>query len=146
MREEFKSYCHQGAYECVVINNNDRLSKEQYIETLKRIRQTIEKSPMVAIDDDSPGNKYTGCDWGLCGEIAEHYPTPELHTFPMDFVDSGRISQLSCSDDVKCPMRVDGIGPMGCFYSCRVFGRKFKTPSKEEALHLYDEAIKELIK
>lgn len=141
MRDEFRSYCREGSHPSIVINVHDTLSKKQYLETLKRIRKTVAESKLVSEDSDFPGNKYTESNWGLCSELREHYPDPELHTFPMDFVDFGRMSANSCEDDVKCPMRVEGTGPSGCFYSCRVFTKKFKTPSRKEALQLYDEAI-----
>ena len=141
MRQEFKAYCHEGACPSIVINNSDALTTEQFVGVLKRIRRTIEDTPLSAVDSNTPGDKFTESNWGLCSELKEHYPTPELHTFPQDFMDSGRASPLSCGQDVKCPMRVKGQGPYGCFYDCRVFSKKFKTPSREEALQLYDAAI-----
>ncbi|KAA0910650.1 hypothetical protein [Pusillimonas sp. ANT_WB101] len=141
MKEEFKSYCREGAHKSIVINNNDELSNDQYVATLRRIRKTIADAPLAAVDSNTPGDKYTASNWGLCSELKEHYPSPELHTFPMAFVDHGRMSALSCGADVKCPMRVSGMGGSGCFYDCRVFSKKFKTPSQEEALRLFDAAI-----
>lgn len=141
MKEEFKSYCREGAYPSVVINNNETLTTEQYVDVLKRIRKTIADTPLAAVDSTAPGDKYTESNWGLCSELREHYPTPELHTFPKDFADDGRMSALPCGQEVKCPMRASGTGGTGCFYDCRVFSKKHKTPSREKALKLYDDAI-----
>ena len=147
MRDAFKSYCYAGAIPSIVINKANTLTVQQYVEVLKRIKKTISRKPLSAYDDTTPGCKNTECNWGLCGESHQHYPTPELHRFPQDFVDNGRISALEPPEGFDCPMRerreIDGesLNASGCFYQCRVFQRNRKTPTREEALALYDAAI-----
>lgn len=134
-KRPYREYCHEGAHPSVLINNSKYLTTEQYVGVLKRIRKTIESEKLIR-DKDDPD-----CNWGMCSKRQEHYPDPELHIFPNDFDDYGRMSALSCGNDVKCPMRVSDLGGSGCFYDCRVFTRKHKVPTREEALKLYDDAI-----
>lgn len=147
MRPEFKLYCHQGAGPSIVINNAKSLTNDQYVDTLRRIRDSIANGIALDADDCTlPGMKSTSCNWGLCSSLKDHYPSPELHTFPQDFVDYERMSALGCANTVKCPMRIKGSGGYGCFYSCRVFSRRGSKPTREEALALYDEHIERATK
>jgi hypothetical protein len=140
MRDEFRSYCEEGAHPEIVINKRSVLKTSEYVDVLKRIRKTVESDPLVAIDDDTPGAKSTSCNWGLCSDDKNHYPYPEMHTFPQDFADYGRMSQLRAAK--PCPM-MDSSKPSrgGCFWQCRVFSGKRKRISKDQALRLIDAKI-----
>lgn len=142
MRDEFKGYCEEGAHPSIVINKRRTLTVEQYADTLRRIRKTVESEPLRAVDDVTPGAKSTTCNWGLCSGRKDHYPAPELHTFPQDFADYGRVSELE--PPKPCPMmdvKVPSRG--GCFWQCRVFQSKLKTPSRKEAIALIDAKLME---
>ena len=73
--------------------------------------------------------------------MKEHYPRPEMHTFPQDFMDSGRISKLKLS--IRCPLEYERIEGHGCFYQCMFF-QPVRNPKREYALALYDTAIHKL--
>ena len=131
-----------GAYEGIQVNEQRELSDPQYLAALGRLRKIIESRKLKYVDSDSPGDKYTECNWGLCSDLKELWPTPELHTWPYDFLNNGRVAPIG-RGKYCCPMdtREDGGGGNGCFYTCRVFQRKHKTPSREEALALVDAKI-----
>ena len=143
MRDEFKSYCHEGAHPSIIINNTRKLTVEQTLAVLQRILKAIRNgAPLTAEDSNEIGNKYTHSSWGLCSDNPDYWPTPELHTVPADFVDRGRVAPLD--PGISCPMRTKGEGRTGCFYSCRIFQRHLKTPTREEAIDLYEKAIEQL--
>jgi hypothetical protein len=145
MRDEFKGYCHEGAMAHIVVNNAHALTEEQTLAVFRRIRAAIADGQVLLMEDsDEIGNKYTQCTWGLCSDMSKYWPTPELHVFPQEFADSGRVAPLIPT--VDCPMRTKP-GPVtrhGCFWSCRIFRTHLKTPNREEALGLYDSAIADL--
>lgn len=147
MRDEFKPYCYGGSVPSIVINKRDRLTVDQWEGVLRRIRATIESEPLRSDDDTTPGNKSTTCNWGACSDRREHYPTPELHQFPQDFADVGRVSSLQPPEGHHCPMRktgpadTDSERASGCFWQCRVFQRRHKTPTREQAVRLFDAAL-----
>lgn len=149
MRDEFKSYCFEGAHPSIVINERDNMTKKQFIQVLERVRKSVETKPLQFFDDDTPGFKDMGCNWGLCWDTREFYPNPELHTFPQDFVDRGRCTAIEPPEGFDCPMRErrdDGNNESGCFHQCRVFQKNRKTPSRAEALKLIDATIIEASK
>lgn len=121
------------------------LSDERYLAALKRIRALIANGiNLVAEDSDVMGDKFTHCTWGLCSDRKSHWPDPEDHLWPDQFVEHGRVApKYRDTDKQECPLCVphEGSGFKGCFYRCRVFQRKMKTPTREQALRLYDEAI-----
>lgn len=149
MRNEFKSYCYEGAHPSIVINKRGNLTKRQFLLVLKRMRKSVESRSLQFFDDDTPGYKDMGCNWGACWDTREFYPDPEMHKFPQDFVDLGRCSSLEPPKRFDCPMRErrdDGNNQSGCFYQCRVFQKNRKTPTKAEALNLIDATILEVSK
>lgn len=94
MRDEFKSYCYEGAHHTIVINNADRLSKEQTLYVLNKLLEAVKTQRLSAVDSEQIGNKYTHCNWGVCTGSLEVYDKPEMHTFPQDMVDHKRESSL----------------------------------------------------
>ena len=143
MRDEFKPYCHEGSLPEVVINNADRLTKEQTITVLELVLEVVKTKPLRKIDSTTIGNKYTDCNWGICSEDPNVHPEPAMHTFPQDFADHQRISSLPLFAKVQCPMR-KGKNISGCFYQCRVFQKNLPNPSREQAIHLYETIIRNL--
>jgi len=130
-----------GAFPDIQVNVARVISDPQYIEALKRLRKIIENRKLKSVDSTAPGDKYTECNWGMCSDLKELWPTPELHIWPYDFLNEGRVAPLSLGKHI-CPMDTRESGDaMGCFYSCRVFQRRHKTPTREEALQLTDAAI-----
>lgn len=143
MRPEFKSYCREGVHPSIVINNATELTKGQFIQVLHNLRERVGQTELVQEDSNVPGDKFTEASWGLCSREAQVYPDPEMHTFPQDFADRGRVSSLNPPAGHACPMRVAQIrqGRTGCFYDCRVFQKRYKTPDRLLAVRLIDEAI-----
>ena len=151
MKDEFKSYCREGAHPSIVINNADRLTITQFREVLIRLRDKIEaKAALISEDSNYIGDKYTHCTWGICTNERDIYPTPELHTFPQAFKFENRIEPLDTPEGHDCPIRErlpsdsETTSMSGCFYSCRIFQKDKKTPTKEEAITLYEKVIENL--
>lgn len=120
------------------------LPQERYIAALHRLRNLIkEGKELVAADSTTIGDKYTSCSWGLCSGEKEAWPDAKDHLWPDQFLERGWVAPLYRQKGQKCPFdsrKDDGDGT-GCFFSCRVFQRKLKTPTREQALALYDEVI-----
>ena len=137
------------------------MTDAQHLASLERMRDKIAKSegPLYAFDDTTPGNKSTDCSWGMCTCDPTFWAKDELM-----FPERGPI-RVGCradgtpvlhesskyhKDGQQCPFdRRNGTenkASWGCFSHCRVFSRKRgeKTPTKEEALRLYDVTIERL--
>lgn len=141
MRTDYSNYCRN--YYGLYVNRRDTMTPNQQLGVLKRIRNTIANANLSANDDTTPGSKNTEANWGLCGDIKAHYPDPELHIWPKQFVDEGRIAPIQHTKDHPCPLSRDREGLSGCFYSCRVF-RPIEALTREMALNLYDAEIEKL--
>jgi hypothetical protein len=129
-----------------VVNNAKYLTKEQTIQVLKSIRAAIASGELLIKDDsDEIGNKHTHCSWGACNDLRKHYHSPEMHTFPQEFVDTGRSNPLALIKGSHCPMQLPKTSredyQWGCFYECRVFQTHHRTPTRDEAVELYDAMI-----
>ena len=151
MRKEFRSYCHEGALPHIVINNRYNMTLEEFLGVLERILESIKSgAELTCVDSTTIGDKYTRCSWGTCSFDKDHFPYPELQLFPQDFVDEGRVAPLEEPEGAHCPLRQrkPGDSPSvcssGCFYQCRVFQPDRVTPSREEAIQIYEEAIRQL--
>lgn len=126
------------------------LTRAEYLEALKRQRDRIASGiPLKAHDDNTPGNKSVGVSWGLCSKEVEAWPTPELHLFPADFISRGHVAPKYRKENQSCPFDARGPGKNnklrnGCFYTCMVFKQEYKTPTREEAIALYDKRIAEV--
>lgn len=117
------------------------LSDDRYHAALVRQRDRIaEGIELEAIDSTTPGDKYTHASWGLCSRDAEAWPDREDHLWPDQF-DRGRVAPLYRERHQRCPMDTRPDGTLGCFYDCRILKRKHATPSREEAVALYDAQI-----
>lgn len=148
MDKKYEGWCRTGAYATILINNAYELTKEQMLQVLRTIRADIAAGRALDYEDSTEiGNKCTTCTWGMCSEDPKHAPDARLHNFPKDFDVSGRMSLLDNPPGHHCPMR-DTQGKrypaFGCFHECRVFQRSKETPTREEALELYDKAIARL--
>ena len=148
MKSKYKPYCYEGAIPSIVINKADNLTKEQTLTILKKLRTAIAQGmPLEYEDSEQTGNKYTYCSWGVCTDSTEIYNKAEYHTFPKSFDENGRDSALSLAKGVLCPILLERASDTesdklsGCFWRCRIFQHKFKTPSRKKALELYDEKI-----
>jgi hypothetical protein len=117
-------------------------------DAMRRQRQRVMHLPLVAEDSNAIGDKYTRCNWGMCDESADLWPDPDDHIWPDMFENNGRVAPRGhgpCPMDVRTDATMDS-GEMlgdssGCFYSCRIFQRKHMTPSRDEAVALYDRMI-----
>jgi hypothetical protein len=121
------------------------LTDERYAAALQRIRGLIAGGVKLdAVDSTTVGDKYTECTWGLCSSQKAAWPDPEDHLWPDQFKERGRVAPKYRTKTHKCPMdkRVVGEDDMGngCFYTCKVF-QKGPTPSRDQALELYDREI-----
>lgn len=151
MRDEFKSYCHEGNSTTTIINNAGALSKKLALEAFTNMRNLIQQGEPLKKDDcTDTGNKYTTCTWGMCTDSSKVYPKPEMHSFPQDFVDDAYVSALEFPKGQHCPMRVvdpeaaDETPLFGCYYECRIFGSHRRNPTRAEAVDMYNAAITKL--
>jgi hypothetical protein len=116
---------------------NSKLTKAQTLTVIRRIRAAIAAGkPKVLDDSEEIGNKYTHCSWGMCATTEEYYPTPDLY-------EPGSRDPMRWPTGHGCPMDRGRKteAHWGCFYRCRAFHGGV---NREQALALYDEAIKEL--
>ena len=151
MKEPYKKFCREGASPSIIINVQKNLTIGQQLDVLVRLKTAVENEPLRAIDSNTIGDKYTHCNWGMCTDSKEVYHENRMHIFPASFDDDGRISALSPVEGTDCPMRKrnpddsESVSISGCFYQCRIFNRKLKTPTKDETIALIDEKIRELV-
>jgi hypothetical protein len=141
------------------MSKNDRnlyLSHERYVAFLERVGPQVRDGlPLVAEDSDEIGNKYTQATWGMCSREKEQWPDAEDHLWPDQFMSRGRVAPLyrvKPGTEQICPfdrrlvdekLRAKTHPSNGCFYTCRIFQRKYgKTPTREEAVELYQIALK----
>lgn len=125
---------------------NPRMGEGRFQDALRRMRKRISEGlPLEWEDSTDIGNKYTSCTWGMCSEQKEQWPDKDDHTWPDEFIKSGRIAPRSMKKGQHCPLndRSKQKDGNGCFYSCKIFGSKNKDLSRERALELYDLAISE---
>lgn len=130
--------------ECFQTRPN-RLTIGQYLGALERIRGRIANGIPVGLDDSNfIGDKYTHCAWGVCTDSKEVWDKPELHTWPMEFIEDGRVAPLTHPS--KCPLDGrKGKSMQGCFYECLAFRPpKGFVLTAEYALALYDGEIAKL--
>lgn len=139
--EEFGFETYTGFHEDIQVNTQQEMSQSQYLEALERLRKIVTENELEAVDSTTPGDKYTECRWGVCSREKDLWPTPKLHKWPFDFLNWGRSAPIN-HKGYLCPMdtREEDDG-QGCFYTCRVFQRKHKTPTREKTLRLIDKRI-----
>lgn len=126
------------------------LSDERYLAALKRIRGIIVRGYLSLDFNDCTdiGNKSTECSWGLCCDKHSHWPDAEDHLWPSRrndvVVTLYRKGHHFCPFDRRMRFRNEKTNMgNGCFYTCMVFHRGSRSlPTREEAIALYDEAIR----
>jgi hypothetical protein len=124
-------------------------SRVHYLKVLKRFRDAIANGlSLRAIDNTTPGEKYTICTWGMCSEDPKMWPEPSEHIWPYSFSKEGRVAPLD-NDEYPCPLdrrKREQSDGNGCFYTCRRFKPRPKDPplTREFALQLYDKRIIEV--
>lgn len=116
------------------------LSDDGYLRALLRMGARIAAGlPLTGFDCTAVGAKDTQCSWGLCSDSLEQWPDDEDHLFPERL--PHRSSPKYRQAHQRCPMQADDGEPLGCFYRCRFFQSQHPTPTKDEALALYEAAI-----
>jgi len=120
------------------------MSKERYVEAMRRIRSQIANGlALEKIDSNTPGERYMHCSWGLCSMNSEQWPDPEDHKWPDQFIEHGRVSPKHFEMDHECPFAgpqvVQPPNWQGCFYRCAVF--QCGLTDRAEAVELYDRKI-----
>lgn len=132
-KEEYHAFC----------NEENKMSKSDYVLTLKRLKEIVNTRKLAGYDDNSLlGDKSTECTWGLCSSQPELWPDPRLHIWPYSFLNRGRVAPIDLpSFDCKCPFdpREENDG-QGCFWKCEFFRGK-KRPSKKDHIHAINELI-----
>ncbi len=151
VNEEFGFETYSGSIESIQVNKNKEFTDADYIAALKRLRDIISNSPLKAEDSNFPGNKYTECNWGLCSDEVKLWPEAKMHIWPYEFINHDRVAPIRNSSSVGqyCPQDIRADMPevpesdkgQGCFYYCRVFKRKLKTPTREQSIAKIDELI-----
>ena len=113
-------------------NNPQERSRDMtdkgYLEALLRLQALVLAGlPLEYEDSNCIGDKYTRCSWGLCSESKEMWPEPDMHLWPDDFINNGRIAPLHRSNHHLCPCDTRTVGGNnGCFWTCIIFSRKLR--------------------
>jgi len=120
--------------------SDTKMTNDRYLAAIRRVKRLIEGGLILtAHDDTTPGCHSTECSWGLCTKDKEHWPDALDYLWPEN---PDRVAPKYLKDGQPCPMDKREMGGSGCFYHCRVFSRS-KTPTKDEAIKLYDLRIGE---
>ncbi len=123
---------------------NINLSDDRYLAFLKRMRDLIASGAELKYEDSEEiGNKYTHCSWGMCCGDKSGWPDPQDYLWPdqPDRVDIKYSTKRQC-----CPLSRNQTESSGCFYSCMIFKPNGEKPTREQAIKLYDDKIKEVEK
>jgi hypothetical protein len=103
-------------------NLSMKLSDEQYITVLHKIRDTVFSKEFKPYYYDSTviGDKYTESNCGLCND--KFYEDIDMHHFPEQFPE--RLSPKYRQDTHQCPFDWrDNASFNGCFHTCYLFKR-----------------------
>jgi hypothetical protein len=121
------------------------LTRQQVLDSMKRQLEAIKRGkPLDTENSDAMGDKHTECSWGMCTEGEDVFPKGQgLRMFDDERRPKYRASMFNTEYALECPLR-EGINESGCFYQCRVFQRNKKTPTREEAITLYEDRIAKL--
>ena len=136
------------------------LTDKQYLELLQKLRIDLDKTEKILFEDSTEtGYKHTVTNVGLCaGEATEtnwskdKHLTRETAMWPKEFDKIGKVKYESPQmftrkykrKNHKCPFAEKGTNTDGCFYRCKIFQKKYKIPSIEEAKQMYDKCIDEV--
>lgn len=122
-----------------------QLPKHRYVAALRRQLKRIEAGvPLQYYDDNTVGSKSMSVSWGLCCEDKAAWPDKEDHLWPDQFEKHGRVAPRYLKAGHTCPFDARGVGNKelnGCFYTCMIFQKKYKTPNREIAIALFKETI-----
>ena len=138
------------------------LTDAQYLDLLKKVRASLDELKTIESEDSTEtGFKHTASNVGLCAGVLaksgtsykDKFVTLETAMWPKYFKQIGKVpyenpqmySMKYRGDGHRCPMEHDrpfskGFSG-GCFYRCRVFSGKNRTPTIEEAKQMYDNEI-----
>ena len=120
-----------------------------YHKALEILYQRIKDGEELAYwDDTTIGNKSMHCSWGKCSQQPKQWPDPEMHLWPEQFIERGRVAPKYGQAGQWCPndRRAFFESPddrhrhSGCFYSCAFFspdGRPQPTSDQVIAHILY---------
>lgn len=104
------------------------MSDEMYLAALLRLQSFTDPGrgyPLRCEDSNTPGDKYNWCTWGLCSDKWEMWPEPEMHIWPDQFKERGRIAPLYRESHQLCPCDIRDVSTgNGCFWTCIVFRYK----------------------
>ena len=111
---------------------------EETVRHLHNLKAVIESEPCIANDDDTPGNKSTTCNWGLCTESRKVYDQESDSLFEKRFAPK---YHLQCPMDKQKanPKEAHQVEASGCFYRCRIF--KDGVRSRDKLLPLVELSI-----
>lgn len=123
------------------------LTDEEYLRILQNLKEEIQNGAQLVYENsDDQGNSYNFCSWGLCSISRNIAPEPIMHLWPDRFVKESKVAIKYRQPHQKCPLdqRVHESS-FGCFYSCRVFGkRRERLPRKEQIFQLIDDCIESI--
>ena len=115
-----------------------------YRKALEILYQRIKDGEELAYwDDTTIGNKSMHCSWGKCSQQPEQWPDPEMHLWPEQFTERGRVAPKYGQDGQWCPndRRAFFDAPddrrrrSGCFYSCAFFSPDGRSePSRDQVI------------
>lgn len=123
-----------------VINQQEELTSEQQYNLFMALRDRIALGvPLVAWDDNTPGDKDLYTNWGCCCNDAELWPV-ETRRWPMRETTKNRV--YGTIHHGKCPF--DRLPEpnvwSGCWHRCVLYRTRQK-PTAEQALAWFDEAL-----
>ena len=106
-----------------------------YRKALQILIQRLQDGEELSYYDDTTiGNKSLHNSWGLCSQQKEQWPDPEMHLWPDQFTERGRVAPRYrqegqwCPNDRRAweyptndPTKRSGYWKSGCFYTCMFF-------------------------
>lgn len=123
------------------------LTDEEYLRILQNLKKEIQNDARLVYENsNAPGNSYNFCSWGLCSISKSIAPEPTMHLWPDRFIKESKVAMKYRQHHQKCPLDKRQVSTsLGCFYSCRVFGkRRERLPSKEKIFQLIDDCIESI--
>lgn len=120
------------------------MTDQEYLDALERLKVLLDSGlPLHYEDSNVTGDKYNRCTWGLCSEVREMWPKPEMHLWPDQFVSRGRIAPLYRQQHHLCPLdtRSEGTGN-GCFWTCRVFQHRKHSRERKMVINVHSDAFR----
>lgn len=104
------------------------MTHDEYVDLLMKIRgEIVSGLKLHAIDSEDIGDKYTTCNWGVCGHRNDLKQ------------DDWQLCPFDRQDNQMCIWHPGT--PLGCFYRCEIFSPHGNEISRYEALKAYDKQI-----